>query len=75
MQDRSLDGRIYEDHKGACWLVGRKNRPDAPAEATNIDTGEIVIYEAHRVARWVEVRLRAVLRWLDNCSTSNPSTR
>jgi len=71
MQDRTIDGRLYEDSAGRVWLVGRRDRPDYPAQAINVDTGLLVVYEEHNVSRWLEFKLTSVLRWLDRASPTS----
>jgi hypothetical protein len=75
VQDLTIDGRLYECDEGHVWLVGRRAHPESPAMATRIDTGELVIYEPHRVARWIDLKLTAVLRWLDSVNSKDRSTR
>lgn len=59
-----LLGRKFFDQAGSVWLICARKRPDQPAMAANVDTGELVVFENDMVAAWVELRISAVARLL-----------
>jgi hypothetical protein len=60
-------GQYFRDDRGEIWLCCKRERPEAPLQVVNVDSGVLSMFIpgcTHHITEWLDVKLSSVLRWL-----------